>query len=603
MVVVVLVVAGLAALALLAVPSAIRLVRRPVPMPRPRHAVRLEKDVKVTMRDGVELSTDLHFPEGVDEPLPVVLMRTPYDKSGQRGAGRPPRVFAGQGYVVAVQDVRGRHASQGAFRVSSAQEGLDGYDTVTWLAAQPWSNGRVGTFGCSYLGEVQYMLAALRHPSHAAAIPQAGCAWGDSGVSAFGFRRYGVLELAGAFGWFRTNGSKVFPVPPLPPIDYDRALRDLPVGDLLRTHGGPPSDFEDVASRPASDPYWDYLGQITTEDRFDVPALHVNSWYDPTPRSTLALFNAMRHGAEGPRGRDNQFLLMSPAGHCESEQLRWPTRIGRRWLGDARFDYWGLYVRWFDRWLKDVENGVTSEPRARLYVMGRDEWRSESEWPLARTRYTPYYLSSGGRANSLHGDGALGPETPTAEAADELVYDPEDPVPTLGGTLCCVGGLDADPGAFDQSETERREDVLVYSTPPLDEGLEVTGPIEATLYVSSSAPDTDFTAKLVDVYPDGRAFNIQEGIARARYREGRDREVWMSPGGVYELRIDLEATSNFFGAGHRIRLEISSSSFPRWERNLNTGGRNHDEARGVPARNRVHHSPRHPSHVLLPVIP
>lgn len=603
LVVVLVAVAVAAALALLLAPRLIRLARRPVPMPEPRHAVRLEEDVRVPMRDGVALSTDLYFPESVDAPLPVVLMRTPYDKSRQRGEGRPPRMFAGQGYVVAVQDVRGRHASDGEFRVSSAQEGLDGYDTVSWLAAQSWSNGRVGTFGCSYLGEVQYMLAALRHPNHAAAIPQSGCAWGGSGVSAFGFRRYGVLELAGAFGWFRTNGSKVFPVPPLPSIDYARALRDLPVGDLLRTHGGPPSDFEDLASRPASDPFWDYLGDITPEDRFDVPALHVNSWYDPTPRSTLALFNVMRTNAESAQARDNQFLLMSPAGHCESEQLRWPTRLGRRWLGDARFDYWGLYVRWFDHWLKGIDNGVTDEPRVRLYVMGRDEWRAESEWPLARTRFTPYYLTSDGRANTRDGGGALATATPTAEGADEFVYDPYDPVPTRGGTLCCVGGLDADPGAFDQSDIERREDVLGYTTPPLPEDLEVTGPVEALLYVSSSVSDTDFTAKLVDVYPDGRAFNIQEGIARARYRQGLDREVWMSPGEVYEIRIDLEATSNVFVAGHRIRLEVSSSSFPRWERNLNTGGRNHDETHGVSARNRVHHSSRYPSRVLLPVIP
>jgi putative CocE/NonD family hydrolase len=487
--------------------------------------------------------------------------------------------------------------------VSSAQEGIDGYDTVSWLAARPWSNGRVGTFGCSYLGEVQYMLAALRHPNHAAAIPQSGCAWGGSGVSAFGFRRYGVLELAGAFGWFRTNGSKVFPKPPLPPIDYGKALRDLPVADLLRIHGGPPSDYEDVATRPASDPYWDYLGDVTPEDRFDVPALHVNSWYDPTPGSTLALFGAMQRNAESERGRDNQLLLMSPSGHCESEQLRWPTRVGRRWLGDARFDYWGLYVRWFDHWLKDADNGVTDEPRVRLYVMGRDQWRGESEWPLARTRFTPYYLSGEGRANTLDGDGVLGPAKPASDGVDVFVYDPHDPVPTRGGTLCCVGGLDADPGAFDQSDIERRDDVLVYTSSPLPEGLEVTGPVEAILYVSSSAPDTDFTAKLVDVYPDGRAFNIQEGVVRARFREGLEREVWMQPGEVYELRIDLEATSNYFAPGHRVRLEVSSSSFPRWERNLNTGGPNYDETRGVPARNRVHHSPRHPSHVVLPVIP
>ncbi len=576
---------------------------RPVPPPAAHHRVRLERDVLVTMRDGVKLATDLYFPVGAAGRLPVVLMRTPYDKSRQRGPANPPHIFAGQGYVVAVQDVRGRFASGGLFRISSAQEGLDGYDTVSWLAEQDWSNGRVGTFGCSYLGEVQYILAALRHPNHAAAIPLAGCAWGGSGVSAFGFRRYGVLELAGAFGWFRTNGSKVYPVPPVPEVDVAAALDDLPVADLMQKHGGPPSDYRDIASRPASDPYWDYLGDVTEEDRFDVPALHVNSWYDPTPNATLALFNAMRENSESARARNNQFVVMSPAGHCESESLRWPTRLGRRWIGDPRFDYWGLYVRWFDHWLKGVENGVTSEPRLRLYVMGRNEWRTASQWPLANTRFTRYYLDSGGHANSLDGDGSLGLEAPTREAKDEFVYDPENPVPTVGGTLCCVGKLPVYPGAQDQSEVEQREDVLVYTSPPLREGVDVTGPIRVVLHVSSSAPDTDFVAKLVDVYPDGRAFNIQEGVIRARYRDGLEKEVWMEPGKVYELGVDLEATSNFFRAGHRIRLEVTSSSFPRWERNLNTGGNNYDEREGVLARNRVHHSSRYPSYLLLPVIP
>jgi putative CocE/NonD family hydrolase len=576
---------------------------RPIPPPSARYSVRLQKDVMVRMRDGIELSTDLYFPEAAGERLPVVLMRTPYNKSRQRGHGAPPHIFAGQGYVVAVQDVRGRFASGGLFRVSSAQEGLDGYDTVTWLASQKWCNGRVGTFGCSYLGEVQYMLAALRHPNHAAAIPQAGCAWGGSGVRAFGFRRYGVLELAAAFGWFRTNGSKVYPVPPVPPVDYASALKDLPVADLMRMHGGPPSDFRDIASRPSSDPYWHYMGDVTPEDRFNVPALHVNSWYDPTPNATLSLFNAMKENAESKRARDNQFLVMSPAGHCESEELRWPTRLGRRWIGDPRLDYWGLYIRWFDHWLKGIDNGVTSEPRIRYYVMGLNEWRTASEWPLPRTRFTPYYLDSRGRANTLGGDGSLVLGAPTSEATDEFVYDPGNPVPTLGGTLCCVGRLAADPGAWDQSNIERRQDVLVYTTPPLQRGIEVTGPVRAVLYVSSSAPDTDFVAKLVDVYPDGRAYNIQEGVIRARYRKGLDEEVWMEPDGVYELGVDLEATSNFFGAGHRIRLEVTSSSFPRWERNLNTGGRNYDERQGVAARNRIHHSSRYPSHLLLPIIP
>ena len=582
-------------------PAVVRRLRSPFPMPAPRHPVRLTEGVKVPMRDAAALSTDLYVPEGAGERMACVLIRTPYDKGGERKEGSAARMFAGQGYVVAVQDVRGRYESDGDFRFSSAEERTDGYDTVSWIASQPWSNGKVGTYGCSYLGEVQYMLAATRHPNHAAAIAQSGCAWGGGGLRAFGFSRYGVLELAATFGWFRGQGHRG--KSPLPPIDYREALGHLPVMDLMKTYGGPAADFEAVVSHPPADPYWQYQAPITEADRFDVPTLHVNSWYDITPSATLALYGVMRGNAESARARDHQYLIMSPGGHCESEKLRLLGRIGKRFVGDPRFDYFGTYVRWFDYWLKGMENGVPSRPRVQLYVMGRNRWRQEAEWPLGRARPARYYLSSDGRANTRQGSGLLRLEPPGEEPPDLYDYDPRDPVPSLGGGFCCTDGLDADPGAFDQSEIEMRPDVLVYTTPPLSQGVEVTGPIRAVLYVSSSAPDTDFTAKLVDVYPGGAAYNLQDGIVRARYREGLDRTVSMRPEEVYEVTVDLEATSNYFPPGHRIRVEVSSSSFPRWDRNLNTGGRNYDESQGRPARNAVHHSARHPSYVELPIVP
>jgi putative CocE/NonD family hydrolase len=579
----------------------VRRLRRPFPMPAPRHAVRVTEGVKVPMRDGAFLSTDLYVPEGAGERMPCVLFRTPYDKGGERKEGSEARMFAGQGYVVAVQDVRGRYESQGEFRFSSAQERTDGYDTVSWIASQPWSNGKVGTYGCSYLGEVQYLLAAMRHPNHAAAIAQSGCAWGGGGLRAFGFTRYGVPELAATFGWFRKQGDRG--MSPLPEVDYGQALRHLPVADLMRTYGGFPDGFEAVVTRPPADPYWAYQEPVTEKDRFDVPTLHVNSWYDITPSSTLALFRLMRANAETARGRDHQHLIMSPSGHCDSESLRWLGRVGQRFLGDPRLDLYGTYVRWFDYWLKGLENGARSLPPVQIYVMGRNQWRSEEDWPLARARPTRYYLRSDGRANTRRGTGLLRPEPPGGEPPDVFEYDPADPVPSLGGGFCCTDALEAEPGGFDQSQIEMRPDVLVYTTPPLRQGVEVTGAIRAVLYVSSSAPDTDFTAKLVDVNPWGQAFNVQEGIVRARYREGLERTVWMRPDEVYEVVVDLEATSNYFGPRHRIRLEVSSSNFPRWERNLNTGGHNHDETLGQRARNAVHHSPRHASYLELPVVP
>jgi putative CocE/NonD family hydrolase len=580
--------------------------------------------VLIAMRDGVRLSTDLYFPEGAPEPLPVVLIRTPYNKQPYRHAPSDAYYFASHGYVVAVQDHRGKFESEGEFFAYTRADRLDGYDTVTWLAEQEWSNGAVGTYGCSYLGEVQDELAAMRHPNHRCAIPQSGAAYGGGGVWGFGFRRYGALELAPAFSWCRRAGSKVTYQPPPhidrqgflespaadyfcpsadpPEVDIMEHLRMLPVVDLMRVAGAPPNDFEDWLSHPPDDEYWKQQGTVTEADRFDVPALHVNSWYDITPNATLTLFNLYRTNAESERARDHQYLLMSPMNHCRSETATEHTFIGARDVGNASLDYYGLYVRWFDHWLKGEANGVTEMPKVRLFVMGRNEWRDEEEWPLSRAVPTPFFLHSGGRANSRFGDGLLSTDPPADEPLDTFVYDPRTPVPTVGGPICCTGGAVPE-GSYDQREVEARHDVLVYSSAPLDTGLEVTGPLEVVLYVSSSARDTDFTAKLVDVYPDGTAYNIQEGILRARYREGLDHCVWLEPEGVYKLRIDLEATSNWFGPGHRIRLEISSSNFPRWDRNLNTGGNNYDESEPVVARNVVHHTLHYPSHILLPVVP
>lgn len=588
------------------------------------HTVTLQRSVLIPMRDGVRLSTDLYVPDGLPEPLPAILLRTPYDKRPYRQPPSDAYYFAGHGYVVAVQDHRGKFESEGEFFAYTSLDRLDGYDTVSWLAAQPWCNGAIGTYGCSYLGEVQSELAAMRHPNHRCAIPQSGAPYNGGGTWGFGFRRYGALELAPAFSWCRRAGSKVTYQPPThvdrqdwlqspaadyfcpsadpPEVDIMAHLRSLPLIDLMRRAGSPPNDFEDWITHNRADPYWEQQGNITTADRFDVPALHVNSWYDITPTQTLSLFNLYRTNAESQRARDHQYLIMSPMNHCRSETAGEHTFIGARDVGDARLDYYGIYLRWFDYWLKGINNGITAMPKAQLYVMGRNAWRGEAEWPLARTQWTSYYLHSAGRANSRFGDGLLSSEAPAAEPPDTFIYDPRYPVLTVGGPICCTGGSVPE-GGYDQSEVETRHDVLVYTSPPLPDGLEVTGPLDLVLYVSSTAPDTDITAKLVDVYPDGTAFNVQEGILRLRHREGLDRCVWIEPSAIYEIHIDLEATANYFAPGHRLRLEVSSSNFPRWDRNLNTGGNNYDEIESMTATTTIHHSSAHPSHLILPVIP
>ncbi|UCC81806.1 MAG: CocE/NonD family hydrolase [Gemmatimonadota bacterium] len=588
---------------------------------QPQYEVRLEKSVLVHMRDGVRLSTDLYFPIGAPEPLPVIAIRLPYNKNGFQDPPSLAHEFAKRGFVVAIQDMRGRFESEGHYIVGRANRD-DGYDFISWLAEQPWSNGKIGTYGCSYLGENQLQIAATRHPNHAAAIPQAAGGGYDGTYRTFAFMDGGAIELASALGWFHSAGSKTFnrpppessdsayremvqdmqTRPPLPQVDLQESFWQLPIIGIVRGNGITSSDYEDFVSHIPGDRYWKSLNYVDDADRFDVPALHVNSWYDGAVNETLALFNLMSRNAVSARGRDNQFAIISPTAHCLSESAREHTVVGRRDMGDARFPYYQTYIRWFDYWLKGIDNGVTDIPKLQYYLMGAGEWRSADTWPLPGTEFMKFYLHSGGHANTRNGDGTLSTEPPNDEPADRFTYDPANPVPSVGGPICCISADDAPAGAMNQSEVELRNDVLVYTSAPLEEGVEVTGPLEAILYVSSDAKDTDFTVKLVDVQPDGTAYNVQEGILRARFREGFDRVVLIEEGEVERLRIDLHATGIWFGPGHRVRVEVSSSNFPRFDRNMNTGGNNYDESEWVVAHNAVHHTVERPSHVILPLV-
>ncbi|MEW5980012.1 MAG: CocE/NonD family hydrolase [Acidobacteriota bacterium] len=553
------------------------------PSPTARYPVHVEVNVRIPMRDGVKLATDLYFPKGVKGRLPAIMIRTPYNRTVRTEAAR---MFAGQGYVVAVQDVRGKFDSEGQFTVS-ANDTNDGSDTLDWIAAQPWSTGKIGTYGCSYVGSIQITLAKVRNPHHTAMIPQA----------AGGAYRYddvlegGAVNLADNAPWFLKWGSKVEPAPELPRVDVRQMLLTLPLVEMLERAGAPRTDYQDFVAHVPGDPWWDKFGYVDKRHRFNTPSLQVCSWYDSVASEAFLLADLMRKNAENSNARDNQFLVIAPTTHCAFDSATEMTVVGKRELGDARFDYSNLYLRWYDYWLKGQKNGVLSMPRIQVYVMGRNQWRSENEWPLARTKFTKYFLHSKGGARGRDGDGVLSITAPIEEPADRFLYDPKSPVPSLGS------------GAQNQAEIERRSDVLVYTTPPLTAGVEITGPLEVILFVGSSARDTDFTARLVDVYPDGTAYNLQEGILRARYREGFNRKVWMKPGETYPLKIDLHVTSNYFPAGHRIRLQISSSNFPRFDRNLNTGGNNYDEIESVVAENLVYHSKSKASYVMLPVVP
>jgi hypothetical protein len=499
---------------------------------------------------------------------------------------------------------------------------------VDWLVDQPWANGKVATFGCSYLGETQITLGAEKHPNHVAMMPMAsGAAYNNIGRPFTSFDG-GVLELAQTAGWFINSGTKVFHGPPAwmdreewfqseqsgmfttgqgtTRARYDaQEMLDiystLPIVDVVSNLGMKYTDYEGYVTNTPESEYFDEGDWVRADDTFDTPALYIDSWYDFGPAESLKMFNQMRANAPSKKARDNQYIIMTPSTHCAWAGATENTIIGERDLGDARKEFVDIYLKWYEHWLKGVDNGITDMPRVQYYLMGRNEWRSAENWPIEGTNYQKFYLGSDGNANSRHGDGMLS-ALPTENAVvDRFVYDPATPVPTRGGNVCCTG-METGAGGYDQSTIEMRNDVLVYTSAPLEEAIEVTGYLEVVLYVSSDAKDTDFTAKLVDVYPDGRAFNLQEGAKRMRFRENLRRKVWMEEGEVYEIHLDLHATSNYFDKGHRVRLDVSSSNFPRWSRNMNTGGNNYDESEGKPANNTIHHSAEYPSHVVLPVV-
>ncbi len=593
--------------------------------------VRKDRSNMVPMRDGALLSTDIYFPDGAEGPLSTILIRTPYNKENTypyrrtRSADDPGWIptFVSEGYVVVVQDIRGRFESEGRYRVRYSDRD-DGYDTVEWLINQPWSDQKVATFGCSYLGETQLALSAAKHPNHIAAMPQAPSAAYYAPGRPWSSFDGGVFELAQTAGWFLNSGTTVFMQPP-DHVDREewfkgdmarkfmvypdagrenafQAYQHLPIVDIVKNRRMTHTDYEEYASNPPESDYFYDNDFVRSNDTFDVPALYIDSWYDFGVDDTLTMFNQMRDKAVSERARRNQFVIVAPSTHCGWERATENTIVGERELGDARKDFQDIYMRWMAHWLKGDDNGITDMPRVQYYLMGANEWRSDDYWPPSGTTSEKIYLQSGGRANSRFGDGTLSWSVPSGDQpADRFTYDPATPVPTRGGNTCCTGFPEGS-GGYDQSTNEMRADILVYTSEPLEEGIEVTGDLGAVLYVGSDAKDTDFTLKLVDVYPDGRAFNIQEGARRMRYRDNLSVPVWMEAGEVYEIQLDLHAASNYFAKGHRIRVEVSSSNFPRWSRNLNTGGNNYDETEWVVANQIVHHSAEYPSHVILPIV-
>ena len=575
----------------------------------------VERNVPVPMRDGTVLRADVYRPETPGK-YPTLVYRTPYGKDDLLESGSEPTIgrAAHAGYAVVVQDVRGRYHSDGEFKPYH-QEGKDGFDTIEWAAAQPWSNGRVGTFGLSYPGAVQW-LAAMEAPPHLVSIfPAMTFATGRhffffGGAFNHDWMRWiemyiapdvrlkkglkgATTEKEAEAGWNRLKWQ----------WEYFLPIREFPVLKDVA-----PWYYEWLAHPDDSD-YWAFADVVKAHSRIAVPALNFSAWYDSNygPLGATANWNGMRQNGATELARRGQRLIIGLWDHGDPSENE--TKVGELDFGSSMtLDYYGLVIRWHDRWLKGIRNDIDEGPPIRLFVMGENRWRDENEWPLARTVYTPYYLRSGGHANTADGDGRLAKDAPAggaegagtapaSEPPDRYQYDPRRPVVIENFEVM---------GPYDRSKLQSRQDVLVYTTEPLLEDVEVTGPVTAHLWAASSAVDTDFCVMLYDVHPDGRAYNLmpnEAGVVRARYRASESAPTLLTPNQPEEFVIDQMVTSNVFKKGHRIRIDVTSSRFPSFDRNPNTGEPFGTTDHLTTARQTVLHDAAHPSRVILPIIP
>jgi len=548
----------------------------------------VEKDIAILMRDGVRLYADIYKPP-VAGKYPVILTRLPYGK-GEYRPYRPAygRFWAKKGYVCIVQDVRGKWRSEGEFQPMAANECEDGYDTVDWIAQQPWCDGNIGMVGDSYDALTQWAAAVMNHPSLKCIAPM------DIGLDEHRLRYHGGafnFQLSGS--WALSQSSRTernsFRIDywylPLITLDDDAKL--------------PANLHKETIKHPSRSAFWDETSLITRIDQVQIPVLHVGGWYDMLLRGTIEGWKGVKEKSRDHEARENQWLLIGPSDHERTPDQT--NRIGKLRIGGDWNPTWfnDRQQQFFDYWLKGIDNGWNKKPPVEIFVIGDDKWRYEYEFPLERAIDTKYFFHSQGSANTRDGDGTLDTQALGEEPADQYIYDPNDPV-----TIA----MEIDYWSLakylkDRQFVEGRQDVLVYTSAELEEDLEITGPISVTLYAASSARDTDFTAALVDVFPDGYCHMIQEGIIRARFRDSEIEPTLIEPGEVYQYNIDLWATSYVIKKGHRIRVEISSSNFNRYDRNPNTGNEFGMDDEMVEARQTIYHNKEYMSHITLPIIP
>ena len=599
----------------------------------------VDRKLMVPMRDGVKMQFDVYRRKNAAGPVPAIFVRTPYNMNfWDVNLGAPADMTAQieavrRGYAYVGANERGHFFSEGNYDILGPPI-TDGTDEIQWISSQSWSNGKVGLIGCSSTAEWQMAVAAQSPKGLATIIPQ-GFGAGVGRVKPYyeqgNWYRGGAVQML-FIDWLYGEQNQIRPTfPPgtsqedliraaksfdlaqrLPAVDWSKAFWHLPTKDLLKVLGGPRGIFADtmpgiatggaMIQRTPNDPAW-YRGGLFHDDmKINVPGLWFMSWYDVSVGPNLATYNHVRRTAD-PAIANQQYAVIAPTLHCAYKRATENTIVGERSVGDARLDYDALTYGWFDYFLKGEKNGLLDTlPKIRYYTMGSNKWQTADSWPPKNSEGMTFYLASEGGANTRNGNGVLTTKVPTADKPDSFSYDPMKPVMSRGGNVCCQGNA-LSGGAVDQQETELRNDVLVYTTEPLKDGMELTGPIEATIYLSSDRKDTDVTVKVIDVYPDGKAYNLDETIQRVRYREGYDKPpTFMEPGKVYKVALQPMTTSNYFAPGHRIRIEVSSSNFPRFDRNLNTGGNNFDETTGLVAKNTIHHSKQYPSSIKVTVV-
>ncbi len=556
-------------------------------IPLPDHSVMIDKNVMIPLRDGTKLAADIYRP-AKDGRYPVIVVRTPYGKSKKEHKyDLQGGIFASHGYVTIIQDVRGRYDSGGEW-YPFVNEAFDGVDTLKWARDQDWSSGKVGMFGLSYFGSTQWLASPYDDTGLTTLIPMV------TSQSTYGlWVTNGVFKFKQNLIWHHLHKSKR-------EISYheddlERALTHLPLIEVDDLLGGDNPIYNEWIKHSVPGDFWEPMNVDDKIAHVKVPALLIAGWNDPFLDNMLKDYDRIINAGGSPLARKSQ-IVIGPWTHGTNSKFE-DMDYGKesRFMGQI-----GLMLRWYDYWLKGFDNGVADDLPVRLFVMGKNEWRSEKEWPLKRTTYMKYYLHSKGRANSEKGDGRLSRELPAHKQHDVFIYDPADPVPTIGGALLYdTAGI----GPVDQRPIEARSDVLVYSTPPLERDVEITGPITLVLFASSSARDTDFVARLVDVTPDGLSIPLTTGIIRARYRWSMKNPSFLKKNEVYEFKINVGATSNVFQKGHKIRLHVTSSDFPRYDRNLNTGAKIGMTTEMVKATQQVFYSQDWPSHLILPVIP